>query len=151
MTRAARRSFLARLAGAICALALVPLRAFGAERNVEAFESKDVAKALRLIGAAAAIESDDVILKAPDIAENSALVHIEIESKLPGTETIWVLADKNPQPLIAQFDLLPGVDPFVAVRIKMADSAFIRAVVRANGKYWYAKKDTKVTIGGCAG
>ena len=135
----------------MCALALVPLRAFGAERNVEAFESKDVAKSLRLIGAAAAIETDEVILKAPDIAENSALVHIEIESKLPGTETIWVLADKNPQPLIARFDLLPGVDPFVAVRIKMADSAFIRAVVKADGKYWYAKKDTKVTIGGCAG
>ena len=90
-------------------------------------------------------------LKAPDIAENSAIVHIEIESKLPGTETIWVFADKNPQPLVAQFDLLPGVDPFVAVRIKMADSAFIRAVVKANGKYWFAQKETKVTIGGCAG
>jgi len=148
---ATRRGFLGRLGGWMFTLALAPMRVFGAERNVDAFESKAIEDALRLIGAANATASDAVFLKAPDIAENSAIVHIEIESKLPGTETIWVFADKNPQPLVAQFDLLPGVDPFVAVRIKMADSAFIRAVVKANGKYWFAQKETKVTIGGCAG
>lgn len=137
--------------GVVLATMLLPLRAFAAERNVPAFEAKAADEAIRSIGAADAMETDQVILKAPDIAENSAIVHIEIESRLPGTETIWVIAEKNPQPLVAQFDLLPGVDPFVAVRIKMAESANVRAIVKAQGKFWFAQKETKVTLGGCAG
>lgn len=137
--------------GAALAAMLLPLRALAAERNGPAFEAKAADEAIRSIGAADAVQSDQVLLKAPDIAENSAIVHIEVESKLPGTETIWVIAEKNPQPLVAQFDLLPGVDPFVAVRIKMAESANVRAIVKAGGKFWFAQKETKVTLGGCAG
>jgi len=137
--------------GAALAAMLLPLRALAAERNGPAFEAKAADDAIRSIGAADAVQSDQVLLKAPDIAENSAIVHIEVESKLPGTETIWVIAEKNPQPLVAQFDLLPGVDPFVAVRIKMAESANVRAIVKAGGKFWFAQKETKVTLGGCAG
>ncbi|MBX9963224.1 MAG: thiosulfate oxidation carrier protein SoxY [Burkholderiales bacterium] len=137
--------------GAALAAMLLPLRALAAERNGPAFEAKAADEAIRSIGAADAVQSDQVLLKAPDIAENSAIVHIEVESKLPDTETIWVIAEKNPQPLVAQFDLLPGVDPFVAVRIKMAESANVRAIVKAGGKFWFAQKETKVTLGGCAG
>lgn len=137
--------------GAALAAMLLPLRALAAERNGPAFEAKAADDAIRSIGATDAVQSDQVLLKAPDIAENSAIVHIEVESKLPGTETIWVIAEKNPQPLVAQFDLLPGVDPFVAVRIKMAESANVRAIVKAGGKFWFAQKETKVTLGGCAG
>ncbi|MBX9631577.1 MAG: thiosulfate oxidation carrier protein SoxY [Burkholderiales bacterium] len=149
-SRPLRRRLLATCAVALAALWL-PLRAIAADRNTSAFDAKAMSDALRSIGAADAIESDQVVIKAPDIAENSAIVHIEVESKLPGTQSIWVFAEKNPQPLVAQFDLLPGIDPFVAVRIKMAESAFVRAVVKADGKFWFAQKETKVTLGGCAG
>lgn len=145
-----RRRLLAAGATAL-AVVLLPLRALAAERNTPAFDAKAITDAIRSIGAADAVESDQVVIKAPDIAENSAIVHIEVESKLPATQTIWVFAEKNPQPLVAQFDLLPGVDPFVAVRIKMAESASVRAVVKADGKFWFAQKETKVTLGGCAG
>ncbi len=145
-----RRRLLATCATAL-AVVLLPLRAFAAERNTPAFDAKAITDAIRSIGATDAVESDQVVIKAPDIAENSAIVHIEVESKLSGTQTIWVFAEKNPQPLVAQFDLLPGVDPFVAVRIKMAESASVRAVVKAEGKFWFAQKETKVTLGGCAG
>jgi sulfur-oxidizing protein SoxY len=145
-----RRRLLTAFGTALAAM-LVPLRALATERNVPAFEAKAIADAIRSIGAAEAVESDQVIIKAPDIAENSAIVHIEVESRLPGTQSIWVLAEKNPQPLVAQFDLLPGIDPFVAVRIKMAESAYVRAIVKADGKFWFAQKETKVTLGGCAG
>jgi sulfur-oxidizing protein SoxY len=145
-----RRRLLTAFGTALAAM-LVPLRALATERNVPAFEAKAIADAIRSIGAAEAVESDQVIIKAPDIAENSAIVHIEVESRLPGTQSICVLAEKNPQPLVAQFDLLPGIDPFVAVRIKMAESAYVRAIVKADGKFWFAQKETKVTLGGCAG
>jgi len=146
-----RRKLIGTVGTAVAAILLAPLRAFATARNVEAFDSKSAVDALRALGAADAVETDAVVIRAPDIAENSAIVHIEIESKLPGTETIWVFAEKNPQPLVAQFDLLPGIDPFVAVRIKMAESAFIRVVVKADGKFWFARRETKVTLGGCAG
>jgi sulfur-oxidizing protein SoxY len=128
-----------------------PLRVWAAGRNEAAFESKTLEDALAAAGVAQAEESGDIVLRAPDIAENSALVHVEIESRLPGTESILVFAEKNPQPFIAEFDILPGLEPFVAVRIKMAESAHLRVVVRAAGRTYYARRETKVTIGGCAG
>jgi sulfur-oxidizing protein SoxY len=88
---------------------------------------------------------------ASHIAENSAIVHIEIESKLPGTRSILLFAEKNPQPFVAQFDILPGMDPFVAVRIKMAESAHLRAVVLTDTGRFFARRETTVTLGGCAG
>lgn len=127
------------------------VRAWANERNQIAFEAKAFADSLRGIGAANATESSDVVLESPDIAENSAIVHIVVQSKLPNTESIYVIAEKNPQPLVAQFDIMQGMDPYVALRIKMAESAFIRAVVKAGGKFYYTKKETKVTLGGCAG
>jgi sulfur-oxidizing protein SoxY len=139
------------LAASVVAGAVAPLRAWATGRNAAAFESKTLEDALAAAGVAQAEESADIVLRAPDIAENSALVHVEIESRLAGTESILLFAEKNPQPFIAQFDILPGLEPFVAVRIKMAESAHLRVVVRADGRSYYTRRETKVTIGGCAG
>lgn len=125
--------------------------ALAGERNVAAFDAKVLDEALAAAGVADAVESADVVLRAPDIAENSAIVHIEIESKLPGTRSILLFAEKNPQPFVAQFDILPGMDPFVAVRIKMAESANLRAVVLTDEGRFFARRETTVTLGGCAG
>jgi sulfur-oxidizing protein SoxY len=110
---------------------LAPIVAWAGARNVEAFDAKAIDLALVAAGVADAVESEDVILRAPDIAENSAIVHVEIQSKVPDTRSILIFAEKNPQPLVAQFDLLPGLEPIVSVRIKMAESAHLRAVVLA--------------------
>lgn len=127
------------------------LRAWAGARNDAAFEAKTLDAALAAAGVADAIETDQIRLQAPELAENAALVHMEIESAIPGTESILVFAEKNPQPFVAQFDILPGMDPFVAVRIKMNESAFLRVVVRAGGKAFFVRHETKVTEGGCAG
>ena len=143
-----------RLAGAIATVAaglFSPLVAWAAARNAAAFDAKAIDAALAAAGVADAVESEDVILRAPDIAENSAIVHVEIQSKLADTRSILLFAEKNPQPLVAQFDLLPGMEPIVAVRIKMAESAFLRAVVLAGDRRYFARHETKVTLGGCAG
>lgn len=145
----ARRG-LVRAALAAVVVILAPLKAWAA-RNNAAFDTKVLEEGIAAIGANGAIETDRIVFKAPDIAENSAIVHLEIQSLLPQTETIWLFAEKNPQPLVAQFDLLPGLEPYVAVRIKMADSAFLRVVVKAAGRFYSVRRETKVTIGGCAG
>jgi sulfur-oxidizing protein SoxY len=152
-----RRNFLRALAlgGAYTAIFaagwLRPLQLLAAEWNKAAFEAKVLADALKDIGATAAADSDQIQLKAPEIAENGAIVPVEISSRIPGTQTIYVFADKNPQPLVAIFDISPGLEPFISTRIKMGESSKVRVLVKADGKFYVATQEVKVTIGGCGG
>ena len=147
-----RRQFLARWA-ALAAVAVTgvmrPLLAFAAEWNKVAFDAKTLPEALKGASVQNAIESKDIVIKAPDIAENSAVVPVEIHCKIPGAQMIYLFADKNPQPLIAQFTIAEGVEPYISTRIKMGDTGNIRVVVQAGGKNYTAAKEVKVTIGGC--
>ena len=130
---------------------LRPFQSLAAEWNKTAFDAKVLADALKSIGAASVIESDQVQLKAPEIAENGAIVPVEITSRIPDTQTIYVFVDKNPQPLVAIFDIGAGLEPFISTRIKMGESSKIRVLVKAAGKFYVATQEVKVTIGGCGG
>jgi sulfur-oxidizing protein SoxY len=138
-------------AGLVAPVLALPVRAWALERNRAGFDAWVVGASRAAIGATTAEETADILIKAPDIAENSAIVHVEVQSRLPGTERIYVLAEKNPQPLVAEFELTPAVDPFIAVRIKMNESAHVRVVVRAGGRMYFTRKEVKVTLGGCIG
>lgn len=130
---------------------VAPLRALAATWNKEAFGAKTPADALKDIGATSVTPSNDVVMEAPEIAENGAVVPIEITSQVPGTSAILVVIDKNPFPLVAKFDFLEGALPFVKVNVKMGETSDVRAIAQANGKYFSATKNIKVTIGGCGG
>src|SRR6185436_1817927 len=98
---------------------LVPLRAFAAGWNKDAFGAKSAADALKGIGAASIAESKDIVIDAPQIAENGAVVPVEVTSNIAGTKSIAVLIEKNPFPLVAQFDFLEGALPYVKVNVKV--------------------------------
>ena len=101
-----RRTFISRVftLGAIAVAGVLrPLSALAADWNKVAFDAKTLPEALKGAGVQNAIESKDIVIKAPDIAENSAVVPVEVNCKIPGAQTISLFADKNPQPLIAQF------------------------------------------------
>jgi sulfur-oxidizing protein SoxY len=147
-----RRSFLrAAAASLLCAGLgmLAPLRAFAARWNRAAFEAGQVEAAIAAVGASNAVPSDDIVVKAPEIAENGAQVPIEVQSKIPGTEAILIFSDKNVQPYVGTFEFKNGAEPFISTRIKMGDTSNLRAIVRANGKYFVKLREVKVTIGGC--
>jgi sulfur-oxidizing protein SoxY len=147
-----RRIFISRVftLGAIAVAGVLrPLNALAADWNKVAFDAKTLPEALKGAGVQNAVESKDIIIKAPDIAENSAVVPVEVNCKIPGAQTISLFADKNPQPLIAQFQIADGVEPYISTRIKMGDTGNIRVVVLAAGKNYTASKEVKVTIGGC--
>lgn len=153
---ALRRNVLKGAAGAgavavaVAAGLLKPTQALaGAPRN--AFEAKNVGDALKGMGATAPADSKDISIKAPDIAENGAVVPVEVTSNIAGTTMIAILAEKNVTPLVADFDLMGGTQGFVSTRIKMGQTALVRAVVTAGGKSYTAAKEVKVTIGGCGG
>ena len=103
------------------------------------------------VGAQDAEKSSKVMLDVPEIAENGAVVPVEITSHVPGTTSIAVVIDKNPFPLTSRFDFKDGALPYVKLNVKMGQSSNIRAIAEANGKHYVAMKGVKVTIGGCGG
>jgi sulfur-oxidizing protein SoxY len=119
--------------------------------NKDAFGQKTLADALKSLGAVSAADSKDIVIDAPQIAENGAVVPVEITSNVPNTKSIVVLVEKNPFPLVAKFDFLEGAVPFVKVNVKIGESSNVRVLAEAGGKYYAAVKEVKVTIGGCGG
>lgn len=153
-----RRSFLGRIGGlaaliaAVATGALKPFSALAASRNDGAFEAQSLEAAMKAMGITGAQNSSAIAIRAPDIAENGAVVPVDITSKIPGTKSISLFVDKNPFPYIGTFDVSHGIDPYVHVRIKMGKSSDVRVVVAtADGKFYQAAKEVKVTIGGCGG
>lgn len=118
----------------------------------EAFEATDVNSALSaLFGTSSPEGSDRIKIKAPDIAENGAVVPISVTTDIDGAESISIIAEKNATPLAATFSLGPGTEAYVSTRIKMGKTASVIAVVKAGGKIYSTGKEVKVTIGGCGG
>lgn len=116
-----------------------------------AFDAKSVKDSIAALGAAPAAGGAQITITAPDIAENGAVVPVGVTSTLPGTTEIYILVEKNPNPMAAGFTIPDGTEPNVQTRVKMGQSSNIHAVVKANGKLYAAVKETKVTLGGCGG
>lgn len=139
------------LAGLLGATGLFPHYA-SAAFNKSAFEAKGLADAFKTLGVGAPVESASVVLQAPDIAENGAVVPVGASTTLSGVKQILFLVEKNPTALIAVFSLSDSVDAAILTRTKMGQSSDVYAVAVMNdGKVLYAKKEVKVTLGGCGG
>ena len=121
-----------------------------ADWNSAGFTAAKAADALAAIGASGAAESKDIQVKAPDIAENGAVVPVEITTTLPKIESIAILGEKNANPLVAHYKLT-DFDGFLSTRMKLGQTANVRVVVKAGGKVYTAAKEVKVTVGGCGG
>jgi sulfur-oxidizing protein SoxY len=121
------------------------------EWNKAAFDTKSLQDTVKAFGGAAATETKDIAITSPDIAENGAVVPVAVMSKLGKTESISILVEKNPNALSASFDIPGGTEPFVSTRVKMGQTSNVYALVKADGKYFYATKEIKVTLGGCGG
>jgi sulfur-oxidizing protein SoxY len=139
------------VAGLLATTGLFPQHALAAW-NKNAFDAKTVAETLKAFGAGAPTESKDVTLTGPDIAENGAVVPIGASTTLGGVKHLLILVEKNPAPLVAKFDVSDAVDANFLTRAKMGQSSDVYAVAIMNdGKALYAKKEIKVTLGGCGG
>ena len=117
----------------------------------QAFDSRDFNVALRALGAEGAAPDPRVRLDGPDVAENGALVPFTVSSPLPGVSQLALLVEHNPVPLTAVFALAPGTEPFVATRLKMAESSTVHALVRAQDGLFLARRQVRVIQGGCVG
>jgi sulfur-oxidizing protein SoxY len=134
--------------GLLSGLARSPTSA-AAGGNRAGFESRALADVLKALGAGSAVESRDITITAPDIAENGAVVPVSVTSWIPNTHQIAIAAERNPFPLAATFDVSGGGEGYVSTRIKMGETSNVWAVVKADGKYFAARKEIKITVGGC--
>jgi len=150
-----RRTFL-KHSGSVFTLAAIGAlgllrsgQSWAAAWNKAAFESKAAADAIKSLGASNLAESKDIVITAPDIAENGAVVPVAVTSRIPNTQSIAIVAEKNPFPLAAAVDIANGGEGYVSVRLKMGQTSNVRAIVKADGKFYTAVKEVKVTVGGC--
>jgi len=129
---------------------VVPLKALAA-RPQDAFDQKSSDDVMKSLFNSTATDSSHVTIKAPDIAENGAVVPITVRTDLANAESVSIIVPNNPNPLAASFTLTPESGGLVSTRIKMGKTSDVTAVVKAGGKLYSAKKEVKVTIGGCGG
>jgi sulfur-oxidizing protein SoxY len=93
--------------------------------------------------------SDAIFLKLPSMAENGAVVPVNIETDLLKVHAMAVLVAQNPFPLSAVYEMSAHALPFVSLRLKLAESSSVIAVVYSEGQLYMTKKFVEVTIGGC--
>lgn len=152
-----RRSFIKSSAaagafGVAVGAGLITPRAVLAAWPKAAFEARDLDSALKgALGNTAMTESSDITLKAPEIAENGAVVPVTVTSTIPNAESISILISENPTPLTATFKLGSNTEGFVSTRVKMGKTSDVIAVVKSGDKLFSSKLLVKVTIGGCGG
>jgi sulfur-oxidizing protein SoxY len=117
--------------------------------NKEAFDAHTLAECAQALGDSLPTESKDVVLQAPELAENGNEVRMAISSTIPGVTQIALLIEKNPNILAAVFEVPTGTDANFSTNVRMLRSSKVYALARVGDKYVYAVKDVKVTLGGC--
>ncbi len=126
----------------------LPFKAIAYDKT--AFETKSVAAVLKALGASAPVASSEVSITGPEIADSGASVLLAFGTTLPNIKRLLLLVEKNPSVLVASFQLSPSVDSQFSLRIKMSQSSDVYAVaLTQDGKAYFAKRDIKVTLGGC--
>lgn len=151
-----RRDVLKAISGAgifgalISAGIVTPAMVYAADER-KVFAAKTLEEAFAALGAGKPAESADIAITAPDIAENGAVVPVGVASTIPNTEMVAIMVEKNPNMVVAAFTFGAGAMPDVQTRIKMGQTSDVLAVVKADGKFHMARKEVKVTLGGCGG
>ncbi len=131
-------------------MALIP-RISLAAWNTQAFSAEDQDTVINTLYDDIPTDSAHINLKAPDIAENGAVVPITVHTTLPDVKSISVVVAKNPLPLAAQFMIPKGTQAGVSCRIRMGETSQVTAVVETATGNFSSSKEVKVTIGGCGG
>ncbi|PXX37870.1 thiosulfate oxidation carrier protein SoxY [Undibacterium pigrum] len=130
---------------------LKPSDVFAAEWQAKAFEAKSLPDVFAALGAGSPAVSADIVISAPDIAENGAVVPVSVSSKAANTDYIAILIEKNPNAMSAAFNIPEGTEASVSTRVKVGETSNVHALVKADGKWLVASKEIKVTLGGCGG
>ena len=137
--------------GLLAAAGLIKPESAEAAWNQQAFGAKSLDAVFEVLGAGKPSASDDLVINTPEIAENGAVVPVGVLSKIPETEYMAIMIEKNPYMMAASFVVPEGTLAEVQTRVKMGETSNVHALVKAGGKFYVARKEVKVTLGGCGG
>lgn len=137
--------------GASLAGLIAPLRAVAAWPKL-AFDAKTPKELMDTVYKGVQLEkSNAVSILAPDLAENGAVVPITVIADLPEVQSITILAEENPRVLTSTYTFgKRAAGPF-SVRVKLAKTQNVTAIVQAQGKTYSATHRITVSVGGCGG
>ncbi len=148
--RWSRREVVAGVATVGAVTCIAPLAAFATPAQVE----EEVKKAT----GGKPLAEGKIKLDLPSIAENGLVVPLGFDIESPMTDkdyvkTVTFYAEGNPNPILASFHFTPLLPKAAGqIRIRLAATQNIIAVAEmSDGKMFTAKKEVKVTIGGCGG
>lgn len=150
-----RRNFLAKLS--LCTTAITglgmgllqPVFAF-VQRNFDAFSASTQDHTLTELFAKQSITpSKDIRIEMHETIEDGSVVPIKIQANLPNLESITILVEKNPNPLIAIFHLNPLCTGSIETRIKVGEPSMLTVIAKSDGQLFSAKKMVNVILGGC--
>lgn len=144
-----RRGFIKHLAAIGAVLMVLPKVVLSAVWDKSAFVKTRLDETYSALGIANPANSESIQISAPDRAENGAIVQVAVKSELADTESITLLVEKNPTPLIATYTISPTTVGSITTRIKMADTSDVIAVVKADGNYYQQRKNVVVLENGC--
>ena len=150
-----RRDFLKQLGTAVAVGAVVPVTSFAG--SVKAKNDMSFKVAVETItGGKTPKNSAKVHLKAPEIAENGAVVPVTVNVDSPMTandyvKAIHILNGKNGNARCIDVNLTPANGKAMfSTRIKLGGTQDVTALVElSNGDFLIASQNVKVTIGGC--
>lgn len=146
-----RRRFIQVISSlATSAIALYHSRPAFAAWSAEHFASGEFTSRFEQVFAGQAIiDSPDIIISLPEIAENGAAVPITISSELEQIERLYIWVEKNPTPLAAEFELSEAVAVYITARIKMAESCHVIVIAQQGQRLLRNQQWVKVMQGGC--
>jgi sulfur-oxidizing protein SoxY len=138
----------------------VPARAAAQEASQAIGRQESVQDGLKRVFGGRPMKDGSAVIKLdiPPIAENGAVVPVSVEVNAPMTpasyvKNIWIVADKNRIPIVAKATLTPDAgQAVVGANIRLGETTDVRAVVeQSDGTLLTAKREVKVTVGGCGG
>lgn len=117
----------------------------------EAFDARSLQDAMTgLLGSANTTASEYIRIEATTNAVNGASVPVTVFTDgLDKVESVNIFVEKNPAPLLANFEMSDTVANYLTMRIKLAETSDVIAVVKTGSRLYSAKKKIKVSIGGC--
>lgn len=139
------------MAQANSAIKPMPTSSLAPGDNRKEFDVRTLDEVVKALGGSKAEKSSDIVLNAPDIAEDGSVVPVTVESKLPDTKMIAMVDVDNPHALLGIFHIPAGTDPFVSARVKVGETSLVTALVQTSKGFFYTDKLVKVTLGGCGG
>ena len=116
----------------------------------QTFLAVSPADAIRaVLGTDQSTMSPAVELDVTGMAEMGDLVPLSVRTTLPDVASITIVADQNPNPIVAHYRIDPQLAPYLSTRVRLAKSGDVHALVMAGGAVHRATKHVEIGIGGC--